>query len=145
MKNKINFKDKVITFAIINYRLSLESLFELFNIEKTEDITNKETINFFDKQAIRYILNYETINSDKKEQNKAKFKTMALITKIKLAKTLEEKIEFIKNEDDIKAIDIIGKDAKDLTEDEKYLILSYRYRHALKINDMVDIFHYHKN
>ena len=142
--NTEDIKLRIILFSIINYRLSLKSLFELFNIEKTEDITDREDISFFDKQAIKYILDYETVNSNEKDQKRAKMKTIALITKIKLAKTLDEKLKYLVNEDDSKALNLRKKEAKYLTDEEKKLVLSYRYRHALKMNDMTKIYPYHR-
>ena len=147
MEKKNVMKNKIIEFAIINYRLSMDSVYELFNIEKIDDAVNISKVTEI-RNAIRYILEHETINDSKEKQKEAKRKTLALITKLKMAaskKNTDEVLNLLINPEDIKALKLKNKEARYFTEEDKECLFAYRYRYALKIIDMQKIFPFGKN
>ena len=144
MERKNTLKPMIIQYAIINYRLSMKSVYELFNIENTDDVI-KLYNNSITRNTIRYVLNHETINDSEDIQKKAKNKTFSLFSKLKNAKSKQEIINLLTSEEDKKALLLINRDARTLSEEEKECLFSYRYRHALKIKDMTQIFPFYKN
>lgn len=130
-------KEQIMYRAIINYRLSMESVCELFNITKETLI---EKINENKNNALKYILYSETINDSKKNQEIAKNNTKKLFTKINKIKNKKDLFELFDELDSKNTLRLCNKNTRDLSSDEAIEILKYKYKYALTKQELCSIF-----
>lgn len=129
----------IIPSLILEYRLSLNSVSELFGIERNElynmlfqnrekSYRNEAII----KDALVYVLNYETINSDLIDQNEAKKQARKFLFKYCGLKTNEEKICLVNSLNDTSKLEVIRKkNSIDFTDDDRMEMIKYRYKFCL--------------
>jgi len=124
---------KLMVSLILEYRLSLDTIGELFKVNK-EDLYVK-LINGRNpeiKNAMIYILDYESKDKDLIDQKEARKNATVFLIRYMRAKDENEKINLINslnNIDDIKRI--ANKNDIDRTDEEKVKIIKYRYKYCL--------------
>lgn len=136
---KDDFKMYLIRTLILEYRLSLKTVHELFSdsdnysYDKIIDVEN-----YYLKNALIYVLDYET-KGTLINQKTAKRKTLAFLTKFKLLKTTKEKIELVNELNDLSKIKELQKRYKSYTDSDILQIIKYRYKYALSRLHMSEI------
>ena len=139
---KENFTMYLIRSLILEYRLSLETVHELFSdtdnysYDKIVDVDNK-----YLKNALKYVLDYET-KGTLINQKTAKRKAMAFLTKFKMLKTAKEKVTLVNKLNDNSKIKELQKKFKTYTEDDIEQVIKFRYKYALSrlfMSEMLNI------
>ncbi|MBE6153164.1 MAG: hypothetical protein E7166_02905 [Firmicutes bacterium] len=123
----------VITNLILEYRLSLENVCKIFNVE-ADDIYAKlmNTENLIIKDALIFVLNYETVEAGLVDQSKARADVSKFMLKFHKANTPQEKYNVIMELNDSSEIEkIMNKTRDNITEKDFELITKYRYKYAL--------------
>jgi len=132
----------VITNLILEYRISMETVCKTFNVDE-HDIYDKlmNNSNYLIKDALMYVLDYETKEPGLIDQKKSKLKMSMFLTKLHMAQTPKDKLEVIKELSDNSSIDAIkNKNANQVTEEDIINLTNYRYKYALTKSFICDHF-----
>lgn len=127
------FLTYIMRSLILEYRLSIDTVSEIFGGDPN-DLYGK-IINMNDsyfKNALIYVLDYETKEAGIVDQTVAKRKAMIFLTKFKMLKTAKERLELINQLNDNSEVNKIrNKNSSEYTEEEYEIISEYRYKYAL--------------
>jgi len=132
----------LITQLILEYRTSLETISQLFNMEEN-DMYNKVISNNygFVKYALLYVLDYETKMPELINQSEAKKGVRTFLINFHLAKTTKEKLEMIKNLDNSSSVlKLKNKKTENYEETDFSSIIKYRYKYALTKGQIKRVF-----
>lgn len=123
----------IITSLVLEYRISLDTIGEMFKKNKNEIYTDLiNTDNYLIKNAIMYVLDYETKEPGLVDQRKAKAKAMAFMTKFQLAKDAKSKIDLLTQINDNSEIEMLrDKESEEITDEDMKKLIDYRYKYAL--------------
>lgn len=123
----------IITQLILEYRASLETVSKIFNIAPSELYGElMSTENEITKKALIYVLDHETRVQNLVDQDVAKRKIRVFLTKFHMAKTPQEKMAVIKTLDNSEQIEKLKtKGYANMTDEDFYTIINYRYKYAL--------------
>ena len=130
---KEQFLMYIIRSVILEYRISIETASKLFG-GNPNDLYNRviDTDDFFIKNALLYILDYETKVPNIVDQKEAKIDALKFLIKFRNAKSSEEKVKLVNQLNDKTEIDKIrNKNTEYFTSREYELITEYRYKYAL--------------
>ena len=131
----------IIRTLILEYRLSYDSVDELFNIDSRNicnDIIHTNSGNT--SKALDYILNHETIGA-LVDQKRAKTEASKILEELRKCKTTKEQVEILNNlNSNTKVNQIKKKKTDDLTSDEKNTIIKYRYKYCLSMTETCNLF-----
>lgn len=118
----------IITSLVLEYRISLDTIGEMFGKDKNEIYTELiDTDNYLIKNAIMYVLDYETKEPGLVDQRKAKIKASAFITKFQIAKDAKTKIAMLTEINDNSEVEKI----RDKSNEDMRKLTNYRYKYAL--------------
>jgi len=132
----------LITSLILEYRLSLDTISELFNIDKKEIYNRLMEIKKPNvRNAMVYILNYETKEKGLIDQKEARKNATMFLLRFKREKDTKSKLKLINSLNDITEIErIASKKHYDRTEEEINKIIKYRYKYCISLNNIEKIF-----
>lgn len=125
--------ERVISQLILEYRPSIETIGKIFQMDETE-INERllNTPNYGLKNALIYVLYYETKEDGLIDQNEAKKNIQRFITKLHLAKDNKAKLNVIKELDSTANIERLQKKKyEDYSKDDIINLIKYRYKYAL--------------
>ncbi len=123
----------IITSLVLEYRVSLDTIEEIFGKDKNEVYCDlMDTDNYLIKNAIMYVLDYETKEPGLVDQRKAKAKARSFMTRFQIAKTAKEKIDMLTQINDNSEIEMLrDKESEEITDEDMKKLIDYRYKYAL--------------
>lgn len=144
MENKKNDTTMfLITQLILTYRISLDNISKTFNMDNNELYKelleyNKDNIIY---NALKYVLNHETIYEYKNIQELSRKKVRLFLIKLHMAKTSKAKADLINTlNNDKEILNLRNKNYTDYTNEDFELISRYRLKYALGRTSVSDFF-----
>lgn len=127
----------IIRGLVLEYRISIDTINKLFNVEK--DIYNKiiDSENKIMRNALIYVLDYETKRNGLVDQKLAKRKAGVFLIQFYSKKTSKEKLELIK---ELNSCKVVKKNKEELTYEDIQNIIKYRYKYVLSRKYIEEMF-----
>ena len=127
----------IITHLILEYRTSLSTICKIYKLDENDAyealMSNRDSTL---KKALIYVLDYET-KEGITDQDVARRKTMAFLTKLHILKDKKEKLELIKSiSDDSDVINLQNKTTAQLDASDFEKIIKYRYKYAISRKEL---------